>query len=664
MEKARIMGSPLLSPNKEFKGKLHGILDKAIKTSRENTPIKPEPDTEPSSLVEHKQKEVNLTSILQNDLTDAKSLVTCSICDQLLYEPWTLACGHTYCYSCLCNWFVPNELKKTCPNCRMAVKQMPAPSFIIKQMVNLLMGRSEILPADETIDQHKERAREETEAVEKDRNDPAGLFKGTFPYRTTHPLLYDEEDDVARCPGCQHEYEGGSVCTHCHHVFDRDDEHYFSDEDNFEMDDDMSDQDELDVLNMDSDLEDEMEHDREIITSRRRIREQRHILAAHSRIHALAHAVVEAHPGHPDILDQVELAPYHQRYLGALSDRVSISDSEDDNSDAEDSDEDTSDGSDNSTDDEENPEQPPRSRRPRAILDSDSDSEDGGEISTGRRDGRRQRPISIISDDTSEENERELRQAGWRGLSPSFDERRAEWSPLESESGNSQSEQTVIGNSPSVGPESRRFYEDGEESDDDDVDEDGDTEMSTAGDYNTDYDAFQRRSESRDLSAEPGTDGYAPTIESGSSTPAPSSIYGGYSMAENLGVVHEIHRADSSDESDDEAILPPRRRPRTHHSPRVSGSRRVRTNASLIQQGLISGSQTEINGRIHFQPAQKNVNESQERTDFNNYMTRRAESYRQRQPERSRQTDPRPPCVSEPPFAPIGAWGPWGPGAF
>ena len=126
-------------------------------------------------------------SVFKSDLTNIRNLVTCSICDQLLYEPWTLSCGkysshhflpvqvaflrfqgftpitsqkriclesllpssrltpflpdkvntdtvkkgHTYCYSCLCNWFVPNKRKKTCPECRTAVKQMPAPAFLV-----------------------------------------------------------------------------------------------------------------------------------------------------------------------------------------------------------------------------------------------------------------------------------------------------------------------------------------------------------------------------------------------------------------------------------------------------------------------------------------------------------------------------------------------------
>lgn len=40
-----------------------------------------------------------LATSFKTDLTKIRSLVTCAVCDQLLYEPWTLGCGHTYCYS-------------------------------------------------------------------------------------------------------------------------------------------------------------------------------------------------------------------------------------------------------------------------------------------------------------------------------------------------------------------------------------------------------------------------------------------------------------------------------------------------------------------------------------------------------------------------------------
>lgn len=38
-------------------------------------------------------------SALKTDLDSLRSLLTCKICDHLLYQPYTIACGHTYCYT-------------------------------------------------------------------------------------------------------------------------------------------------------------------------------------------------------------------------------------------------------------------------------------------------------------------------------------------------------------------------------------------------------------------------------------------------------------------------------------------------------------------------------------------------------------------------------------
>ncbi|RAL62421.1 hypothetical protein DID88_004987 [Monilinia fructigena] len=171
--------------------------------------------------------DAQLAKRFRDDLLGMRRSLTCSICDQLLYEPWTLQCGHTYCYSCLCQWFVPNRRKKTCPECRTAVKQIPAPAFLVKHM----------------------RHAEETQAVESDKNSPEGLFKGTFPLRHGE-LWHDEADGVMRCPSCGHEHEGGPTCESCGAEFE--DVYGFSD---MSDDDDISD---LDV-GYDDDLQEELE---------------------------------------------------------------------------------------------------------------------------------------------------------------------------------------------------------------------------------------------------------------------------------------------------------------------------------------------------------------------------------------------------------------------
>jgi hypothetical protein len=36
---------------------------------------------------------------LRSEFDSLRSHLTCKICDRLLYQPFTIACGHTYCYS-------------------------------------------------------------------------------------------------------------------------------------------------------------------------------------------------------------------------------------------------------------------------------------------------------------------------------------------------------------------------------------------------------------------------------------------------------------------------------------------------------------------------------------------------------------------------------------
>ena len=119
-------------------------------------------------------------------------------------------------------------------------------------MVEIFCKRSEIMPSDESVEQHDQKRAEEIADVDKDKSSPEGLFKGTFRVRPREELLFDESDGVFRCPGCHHEHEGGPLCLNCGTVFDGhhgDDNSYgFSDFDS-EIDGDL----ELDDLELDVD---------------------------------------------------------------------------------------------------------------------------------------------------------------------------------------------------------------------------------------------------------------------------------------------------------------------------------------------------------------------------------------------------------------------------
>ncbi|KAL1631918.1 E3 ubiquitin ligase [Neofusicoccum ribis] len=169
------------------------------------------PDDQPKP-----DKNEELLKVFRSDLDSLRSLVTCKICDRLLYEPYVISCGHTYCYSCLCTWFVNNRSRKTCPDCR---------ALVIREMTSIFINRAELLPSGETQDLHKQWQKEEADIVLQDKNSDdvrtGGLFKGCFRVRAEPGLraIRDEEDGVDRCPMCAWELEDGE-CAQCGLQFD------------------------------------------------------------------------------------------------------------------------------------------------------------------------------------------------------------------------------------------------------------------------------------------------------------------------------------------------------------------------------------------------------------------------------------------------------------
>ncbi|PNS20525.1 hypothetical protein CAC42_5975 [Sphaceloma murrayae] len=160
--------------------------------------------------------------LLHSDFDVLRQTLTCRICEKLFYEPYVLHCGHTYCYRCLSTWF-SSYRNMSCPDCRVRIKQTPAPSYAIKDMVTVFMKRAELLPDGETIEEHEIWRKEEEDHVAADRNnqDPrhGGLFKGKFNRRGVLRPLVDPSDGVARCPRCNWEIED-DTCEHCGIHFD------------------------------------------------------------------------------------------------------------------------------------------------------------------------------------------------------------------------------------------------------------------------------------------------------------------------------------------------------------------------------------------------------------------------------------------------------------
>ncbi|KAL2215606.1 RING finger domain protein [Thermoascus aurantiacus ATCC 26904] len=160
-----------------------------------------------------------LLQTLQGHIEDLRSLLQCGICVRPLYEPYTLACGHTFCYGCLTSWFSSGRSHKTCPDCRAQVKAQPAPAYLVRAIVHLFTSRAELLEKGETTAEHREHQRAEAAKVEADKANThprtGGLFQGCFKERPPvgQPII-DVEDNVTRCPVCSWELED-TGCTHC-----------------------------------------------------------------------------------------------------------------------------------------------------------------------------------------------------------------------------------------------------------------------------------------------------------------------------------------------------------------------------------------------------------------------------------------------------------------
>ncbi|OJJ44683.1 hypothetical protein ASPZODRAFT_714448 [Penicilliopsis zonata CBS 506.65] len=161
-----------------------------------------------------------LLQTVQGHVDDLRVLLNCGVCMRPLYEPFTISCGHTFCYSCLSSWFSGGRTNKTCPDCRAPVKQQPSPAYLVRSLVHMFTGRAELLEKGETTAEHLKHQQEEAEKLERDKSNndskTGGLFHGIFKDKIRIPRpIVDLEDNVIRCPICAFELEEDSGCTQC-----------------------------------------------------------------------------------------------------------------------------------------------------------------------------------------------------------------------------------------------------------------------------------------------------------------------------------------------------------------------------------------------------------------------------------------------------------------
>lgn len=81
---------------------------------------------------DQRDESITLLQTLETSLDDIRALITCRVCVRPLFEPYTIECGHTFCYGCLVRWFERDRTKKSCPDCRADVKRPPAPAYLVR----------------------------------------------------------------------------------------------------------------------------------------------------------------------------------------------------------------------------------------------------------------------------------------------------------------------------------------------------------------------------------------------------------------------------------------------------------------------------------------------------------------------------------------------------
>ncbi|CUS10718.1 unnamed protein product [Tuber aestivum] len=239
-------------------GGLHGG---AAKGGRRNLTIETNPK---------KDFKDDIIDDLNKDLQKLQKCVTCVICHDMLFEPFSLQCGHVFCYTCMVDWLGLYK-KRTCPECRSVVKTQPAPAYLIRDMIETFVHRAELTSPHGTGSELRKQQREALAAIERDRaaegKETGGLFKGMFKKKGPRGLrgFMDPADGVTRCPTCNWEVEDG-LCTNCGVGVREPRGHVFSDSDedeSDESDDDDDDDDSGDSGSDSADLSNQFGHDPE-----------------------------------------------------------------------------------------------------------------------------------------------------------------------------------------------------------------------------------------------------------------------------------------------------------------------------------------------------------------------------------------------------------------
>ncbi|KAK9466229.1 hypothetical protein V1512DRAFT_264162 [Lipomyces arxii] len=171
---------------------------------------------------ELKQKDEIIKKYSTN-LASLNRQYSCTVCDNLMFQPCVISCGHTFCYSCLLEWF---KRKKTCPSCRLRVATRPAISLEIKSTVQMLIDNCELFENSESKELLETKQTDELQLVTEHKKRNGHIFPFMFADISENADYEDGEDGVRRCAICHWEVEG----TRCLRCYDWGDSYDESDE--------------------------------------------------------------------------------------------------------------------------------------------------------------------------------------------------------------------------------------------------------------------------------------------------------------------------------------------------------------------------------------------------------------------------------------------------
>lgn len=148
------------------------------------------------------------------DVADIQSELLCSICQDWVVHASTIACSHTFCWSCIDTWLLQKKFE--CPVCRHAVTREPVRSRAIEAIVEKAVEKG----GPDDRDDYRERVRaaeKDLKRVEKlnqdlDKSVTAALSKGKAFFHIDSPWTRREKEVFQR--GVK-DYTGNTRETYC-----------------------------------------------------------------------------------------------------------------------------------------------------------------------------------------------------------------------------------------------------------------------------------------------------------------------------------------------------------------------------------------------------------------------------------------------------------------